>query len=93
MDPYTDWEKDKVIEMLYFSEVKARAKAIRTMADDRSKMYAYILSKLSWESMDEFKHHMMYKDVSEALSPLGLWIILKEVHSLNSTSTNAIINK
>ena len=93
MAPYTDWETNKVTEMLYFSKVKARAKVIRTMADDRSKLYAYILSKLSRESMDEFKHHEEYDLVSQALSPLGLWIILKEVHSLNSTSTNCIINK
>ena len=64
MDPYTDWETNKVTEMLYFSEVKARAKAIRTMADDRSKLYAYILSKLSRESMDEYKHHDDYDLVS-----------------------------
>ena len=93
MYPFTGWEKEKVKEMIFFSEVKARAKAIRTMADDHRKMYAYILSKLSRESMDEFNHRQMYGDVSEALSPLGLWMILKEVHSLNSTSTNAIINK
>ena len=64
MEPYTDWKTDGVVKMLYFSKVKARAKAIRTMADDRSKLYAYILSKLSRESMDEFKHHENYDLVS-----------------------------
>ena len=67
MDPYTDWETNKVTEMLYFSEVKARAKAIRTMADDHSKLYSYILSTLSRESMEEFKHHENYDLVSGAL--------------------------
>ena len=55
--------------MLLFSEVKARAKAIRMMADDQSKLYAYILSKLSRESMDYYKHHTEYAMVREDLSP------------------------
>ena len=64
-------------------DVKACAKTIRTMEDDRSKLYAYILSKLSRESMDEYKHHTDYDLVRESLTPLGLWIILKEIHSLS----------
>ena len=47
MTPYTDWKTNEVIKMLYLGEEKARAKAIRAMAEDRSKLYAYILSKLS----------------------------------------------
>ena len=57
MEPYIDWEYDKVKEILYIAEIKARAKIIRSMEEDRSKFYAYIISKLSRESMDEFKHH------------------------------------
>ena len=58
-------------------EVKARAKAIRMMEENRPKMYAYILSKLSRESMDEYKHHTDYDLIRGSLSPLGLWIVLR----------------
>ena len=74
-------------------KVKARAKAIRAMEDNRSKMYAYILSKLSRESLDEFKHHNDYDLVRGSHSPLGLWIILREFHILKTSSTKTIINK
>ena len=63
------------------------------MEENRSKMYAYIISKLSRESMIEFKHHTDYDLVKGSLSPLGLWIVLREVHSLNTSSTNTLINK
>ena len=93
MAPYIGWETDRVKEMLYMGEVKARAKTIRTMEDNRSKLYAYIISKLSRESLDEYKHHADYDLVKGSLSPLGLWIVLREVHSLNTSSTNTLINK
>lgn len=63
------------------------------MEEDRSKLYAYIISKLNRESMDKFKHHPHYNLVQESLSPLGLLIFLKEIHSLNTPSTNTLINK
>ena len=63
------------------------------MADNRSKLYVYIISKLSRALMDEYKHHHEYALVSDDLSPLGLWIILKEIHILNTSSTNTLINK
>ena len=93
MAPYLGWETDKVKEVLYMGEIKARAKTIRMMEDNRSKMYAYMLSKISRESMDEYKHHEDYDLVKNSLSPLGLWIILREIHSLNTLSTNTLINK
>lgn len=83
MAPFIGWETDSVKEVIYMGKVKARAKAIRAMEDNRSKMYAYILSKLSRESLDEFKHHHDYHLVRGSHSPLGVCIILREVHSLN----------
>lgn len=74
-------------------EVKARAKTIRTMEDNRSNIYAYMISKLIRESMDEYKHHVKYDLFREIMCPLGLWIILTEIHSLNTSSTNSLINK
>ena len=33
MEPFIGWENDRVREIFYISEVKARAKAMRTMSD------------------------------------------------------------
>ena len=93
MIPNTGWKTEKVKEMIYIGKVKARPKTIRIMEDERSKLYAYIISKLIRESMDEYKQHADYDLVRDSLSPLGLWIILKEAHSLNTSSTNSLINK
>lgn len=93
MEPYFGWQTNKVKEILYNSEVKVRTKAIRKMADNRRKLYAYIIRKLSRESMDEYTHHPEYPLISDKLSPLGLWIILKEIHSLNNTLTDTLVNK
>ena len=38
MLPYTGWETDEVKKMLYFGAVKARAKSIRMMEENRSKI-------------------------------------------------------
>lgn len=57
------------------------------------KMYAYILSKLSKESMDEFKHHEDYQIVKGDLSVLGLWVVLREIHAINNSSNNLLILK
>ena len=70
MDHCIGWETDRVKEMSYLGEVKAWAKAIRMMEDNRPKMYAYILRKLSRESMGEYKHHTYYDLIRGRLSPL-----------------------
>ena len=90
---YEGWETDDIQKMLYMGEVKARAKKVRQMREDRSKMYAYVLSKLSKESLDEFKHHEDYALVHDNLSLKGLWIVLREVHAANNSSTNLLILK
>ena len=72
---------------------KARAKQIRAMEQDRTRMYSYILSKLSKESLDEYKHHEDYELVSTNLSVKGLWIILGEIHALNTSSSNQVVLK
>ena len=57
MEPYIGWQTKKVKEILFIGDVKSCTKAIRTMADNRSKFYAYIISKLSRESIDKYTHH------------------------------------
>ena len=75
-DEFPGWKDDEIMKTLYIGEVKARQKIVRQMKDDRTKMYAYILSKLSKESIDEFKHHKDYQMVKGDLSMLGLWVVL-----------------
>ena len=43
--------------------------------------------------MDKYNHNEDYDLVKNSLSPLGLWIILRGIHSLNTLSTNTLINK
>ena len=81
------------MKTLYIGEIKARQKVVRQMKDDRTKIYAYILSKLSKESIDEFKHHKDYQMVKGDLSVLGLWVVLREIHAINNSSTNLLILK
>ena len=57
MDRYFGWETEKLKDMLYMVEGKARTKNIWQMDESRVKMYAYILSKLSKETLQESNHH------------------------------------
>ena len=90
---YPNWQTDELQKMLYLDAQKARAKAIREMNANRSKMYAYILSKLSNKSMDEIKHHEDYGLIQSAMSLKGLWIVLREIQASNSSTTNVLILK
>ena len=82
-----------MIKTPYIEEVKARAKIIRQMKENRAKMYAYIISKLSKESLDEFKHHEDFELIKQNLSVLGLWVVLREIHAVNNSTTNLLILK
>ena len=55
MTPYQGWETDELKKTLYIDEAKDKARMERAMVQDQPKMYAYILSKMSKESMDELK--------------------------------------
>ena len=90
---FEGWETDEVIKTLYIEEIKARAKIIRQMKENRAKMYAYIILKLSKESLDEFKHHEDFELIKRNLSALGLWVMLREIHAVNNSTTNLLILK
>ena len=92
-DDYPNRQTDDLPKMLYLDAQKARAKQLREMKADRSKMYAYIVSKLSKESMDELKHHEEYEMIQDAMSLKGIWIVLREINSSNTSSTNVLILK
>lgn len=49
-------------------------------------MFAYMESKLSKESLDEVKRHKDYEAVKEEVDPLGLWLIIKELHMVTTSS-------
>ena len=74
-------------------EIKVRAKCIHKMDKDISKIYNYTISKLIRKSIDEFKNHEDCDIFKRHLSLKGLWVVLREIHSLNSSSTNSLINK
>lgn len=92
-EEFPGWRDDEVMKTLYIGEIKARQKVVRQIKDDQAKMYAYIVSKLSKESMDEFKHHEDYQTVKGDLSVFGLWVVLREIHAINNSSTNLLILK
>jgi hypothetical protein len=62
------FEKQALIEA-----IKERASLVRKMKLDKSSMYAYIMSKLSVESVDEVKRHRDYSKADDTFDPLELW--------------------
>ena len=90
---YPAWETNELQKMLYLDSQKTRAKQIREMKVSRSKMYACIISKLSRESMDEIKHHEDYEMEQTNMSLKGLWIVLREIHASNTSTTSVLILK
>ena len=59
-----------------------RQKHMITMHNKRASMYAYILSKLSVESIDEIKRHDKFKIFDDQKNPLDLWMAIKVIHMM-----------
>ena len=93
MVPYQGWETNELKKTLYLDEAKDKARRERAMLQDQPKMYAYILSKMSKESMDELKNHADYETAHSEQSPKALWILLREIHATNTSTTNSLILK
>jgi hypothetical protein len=72
---------------------KRRDKEIDDMLHDRMRLYTYILSKLSKESMNEFTRHAGYDDIEVERFPLRLWMVLKEARQTVATSKVAEVVK
>jgi hypothetical protein len=72
---------------------KRRDKEIDDMAIDRTSMFAYMLSKLSKESMDEFAHHEDYATIEAERDPLKLWLAIKVTNQTLTTSKVAAVVK
>jgi hypothetical protein len=56
-------------------------------------MYAYILSKLNKESLDEFARHEHYSKIEAERDMLKLWMTIKEMHQTLKTSKAAGVVK
>jgi hypothetical protein len=72
---------------------KRRDKEINDMRIDRISMYAYLLSKLSKESVDELHGHKDWSTIEASRDPLSLWKIIKECHQTLTTSKVALVIK
>ena len=82
------FEKQALIEA-----IKERATVIRKMKLDKSSMYAYIMSKMSPESIDEIKRHRDYSKADDTFDPLELWKIVKEIHMISTKSKSVRVVK
>jgi hypothetical protein len=56
-------------------------------------MYAYILSKISKESLDELNGFPDFDKIEEARDPLSLWLAIKNTHQTLTTSKVASVVK
>ena len=65
---------------------EARDKEIREMKKDRTGMYAYIMSKISKESLDEISRDKDFKQLEVDRDPLSLWLMLKKTHMVSTVS-------
>jgi hypothetical protein len=72
---------------------KRRDKEIDDMKVDCITMFAYIISKLSKESLDEIQGHTSWADVEAERNPLELWLLIKAGHQILTTSKVASIIK
>jgi hypothetical protein len=64
------------------------------MKIDRISMYAYLLSKLSKESVDELHGHRDWTTIESARDPLNLWKLIKECHqTLTMSKVASVIKK
>ena len=57
----------------YLEALKLRRREIRKMDAQKPSLYAYLMSKLSPESINQIERDLAYPQFSEAVDPLGLW--------------------
>jgi len=89
-DPNDPFELYKI--MVHEAVNKEISKEICRMKNNRSNLYAFILSKLSCTSEDELKRHKDFEKFHADVDPLSMWIALKELHLVTTQSkTSAII--
>lgn len=81
------------IMMTYQEEVKARMKQVIKMKDNRTSMFAFILSTLSEDSEDALKQDADYEEYTAQNDPLRLWKAVVKWHQSGTTHQCAAIQK
>jgi len=71
-DDYPKYETDEIMKLALLEAVKSRQREILNMKSKRASLYAYILSKISKESLDELKRHEDYETIVSKTDPLDL---------------------
>ena len=72
---------------------KRRDKEIDDMKIDQTSVFAYIVSKLSKESLDEVQRDKDWTTIEASRDPLALWLVVKATHQILTTSKVASIIK
>jgi hypothetical protein len=72
---------------------KHQDKELDDMKVDRISMFAYIISKLSKESLDKIQGQTTWAMVEADRDPLALWLLVKASHQILTTSKVASIIK
>jgi len=72
---------------------KRRDKEVADMEVDRTSMFAYIISKLSKESLDEVQGDAQWSMIEASRDPLELWKVVKSTHKILTTSKVASVIK
>jgi hypothetical protein len=77
----------KVAKQIMIQDIKERSNLVAKMErNNKDNMFAYVESKLSKESLDEVKCHRDYEVVKNEVDPLKLWMIVKELHTVTTSS-------
>lgn len=71
---------------LLIKAYEARDKEMRSMEKERASMFAYVLSKISRESMDEISRAAIFPALEVSRDPLALWLLLKNTHMVATVS-------
>jgi len=72
---------------------KRRDKEVADMEIDKTSMFAYIISKLSKESLDEVQGAKDWAMIETSRDPLALWMTVKKTHQILTTSKVASVIK
>jgi hypothetical protein len=86
-DPH-DIKKGRLIEAY-----KHCNREVDDMKINRTSMYAYIISKLSKESLDEVQGDANWATIKAGRDPLELWKVIKSSHQILTTSKVASVIK
>ena len=77
----------------YLEALKLRRREIGKMDAQKPSLYAYLMSKLSPESINQIERDLAYPEFSEAVDPLGLWRAIKEAHMVTTTSKDSRVRR